>query len=46
MYSLNRALFSSLMLLMLFLGSAAKSNADPVVIGGPIVNPEELQRQS
>jgi Lectin C-type domain/PEP-CTERM motif len=39
MYSPNRAIFSSLIMLMLFLGSAAISNAAPVVISGPIVNP-------
>jgi hypothetical protein len=32
-------MFSALLLLMIFVGSAAKSNADPVVISGPIVNP-------
>jgi lectin-like protein/PEP-CTERM motif-containing protein len=39
MYSPRKALFSSMMLLVLYLGTAAVSNADPVVIEGPVVNP-------
>ena len=39
MHSLPKALFSSVMLLMLYLGSVAITKGDPVVIGGPVVNP-------
>ncbi len=39
MYSPSKALFSSVMLLTLYLGTAAVSNADPVIIEGPVINP-------
>jgi hypothetical protein len=39
MQTISKALTSSTILLVLYIGTAATAHADPVVIGGPIVNP-------